>query len=387
MSGKLKLLIEVFMLIVLCGFFFVVVSLPYGMEVTTSIQRIYEREDVEKSDIKVKTKSLLGISRETDEYAIVNESDDKTVVIRCGLLERRFEFNKIPVSYVKADYKGKIYQHDSVKLTDDMFSVSLVYHDGKTTTLTSSDYQVDGLPDVLSEDVSVKIDAYGYQSNVTVRPIKIVSLDAVYDGGLKIGDTFDMSKVSVTVRFADGTNKEVDDISSSFEGVVTADSDINIVSEKYGDIDLPIDKSNVKGYDVSYADKIYEGDVITADKLKISAQFEDGTSEEIKDLTMDEVCVFEATQVKALSKAFGTLKCTITPVAVKEIVADASVDSENHLTFHGLQFVYTDGTTKDLNMDDVTFVTDLSVPIKMGQNEIKFTWFEHEYSFIETLVD
>ena len=49
--------------------------------------------------------------------------------------------------------------------------------------------------------------------------------------------------------------------------------------------------------------------------------------------------------------------------------------------------VYTDGQKKSLNMDDVTFVTDLDKPISIGENTVKFKLGDHEYTFVVTYVE
>lgn len=363
------------------------VSLPYDMEVTTSMERIYEGQEVTADDVSVVTKSLFGVTHSVDDFKLENQSDDKSVVITVGHLSKTVEFNKIPVSYLTAEAVAKYYQYEKAMVYDGDLDVQAVYKDGTTTALSFSDYIVDNIPDIWEEDTTLKISTKSDSVNLVVRPVEVVSLDASYEDGLHVGDTFDMKKVSCTVTFEDGTVNDVTDISSEFSGEIGVDSEVKIVSEKYGETTLTIDKSNVTGYDVKYDDKIYEGDELDVSKLHITVMFEDDSSKELTDLTLESTRVFEATPIQVTSESFGTMKCTITPVAVKSIVAQASVNSENQITFSALQFVYEDNTARDLNMDDVEFVTDLSVPIQLGENTIVFEYFGHEYSFVEKLVN
>ena len=159
-----------------------------------------------------------------------------------------------------------------------------------------------------------------------------------------------------------------------------------VVSEQYGEISIPVDTSTVHQYSVGYTGKLYEGDVVTAELLDLSVTYTDGTVVSITDAVCEDVRVFEQQSVSVTSEQFGKLNCTVTPVPVQKILCQASLNGQNQLQVSGLAFVYADGTERALDMKDVAFVTDLSQPLQDGGNEIVFTWFGHQYSFVETVV-
>lgn len=385
--STIKLGFEVVILIVLFVLLLIFLLRPCFLDVTVVTQSIYDGQEISKDDIKVTSQTLLGKKKVLKDYKLENQSDDKTVVISSGGLSREFQFKKIPVSYLQAEYIGRFYKNDAAILTADDFYVRMVYGDNTVAELPFSDYKIEGVPEVFTEDVTVKI-VFGEQStNVTIRPIQILSLEGVYNGGLHIGDTFDVANVTLRVKFEDGETVYDKELTSEFTGVVAADSKITVHSEKYGDVDLAVDKSNVASYDIKCVDKIYEGDLLTSKSFELSAVMDNGTVVQITDFEFADMRIFEESKVEINAVGFGTLKCTIKPIPVKEIRSDASVSNDNKLVVRGLTMVYNDGTEKSVNLDDVQFVTDLNKPIKIGENTVKFRLADHEYSFIVTYVE
>lgn len=385
--STIKLGFEIVILIVLLVFLLIGFLRPCFLDVKVLSNSIYTGQEIVSDDVKVTSRSLFGVKRVLKDCTIENQDDDKTILVKAGILEKEFQLNKIPISYIQAEYIGRVYQYDTAILTADDFYVRTVYGDNTVDELPFSGYEIEGLPDVFTEDVTVKVVAGDNFANVTIRPIQVLSLEAVYNEGLHIGDTFDVSNATLRVRFEDGETIYDKDLSSDFSGVVTADSKITVHSDKYGDVDVQVDKSNVSTYDIKCKDKIYEGDVLTSDSFDLAAIMDNGDRISITDFEFEEMRIFEETKVEIKANGFGTLKCTIKPIAMKEIVADASVSADNKLVIRGLSMVYTDDTKKSLKMDDVTFITDLNKPISLGENTVEFKLGDHKYSFIITYLE
>lgn len=242
------------------------------------------------------------------------------------------------------------------------------------------------LPDTLEQDFVVPLQAFGESVNVTIRPIKVTNLQVSYQGGLRVGETFDKKKLKVTVQFADGTKREVSDVSCDFEGNVTVDTEVLVVSKTYGEAVLRVDKSNIDSFDMDYRHTIYEGDVVEPKDLKFVVKYTDGSGEEVKDLSFDAVQVFPGTKITFSSSLFGTMNGTLSPVAVKRVDARSVLDTKGKLVVEKLTFVYADGHTKELNLDEITWLTDLSKPLSAGNHEIKFQWCGHSYSFMTRIL-
>lgn len=379
---------KVFYLIgtVVCAVFFLCLLLvPCDLKISVTAFRLYDGHDVTADDLSVRMRTPFGISYPASKVTVKNPKDDE-VTVHAGYLSKTIGVNKIPAAYLQVEYIGQHYQYDTVTFSDDDFQILLVYEDEAMQTIPFTACEHEGLPSKLTDDVNVRITYAGLSATVTVRPIKLTKFVPVVDGGLQSGMTFDLSKVSVTALFADGSSKEVTDLTSSYEGTVYPGSDVVVTSKVYGDISIPVDDSNIHGYNVGYTGKIYEGDVVTADMLSLSVTYTDGTQVPIEDAVCDDVRIFEQQKVSVTSAQFGTLNCTVTPIPVQKILCEATLDGNGILHVSGLKFVYTDQTERQLDMKDVTFVTDLSQPLKNGANEIHFTWFDHEYSFTETVV-
>lgn len=383
MGKKLKRGVLSGMLVLSCAIGGYVFFVPTSINVKAESNRIYEMTDVTKDDISVYSRTLFGSESKIADYDVKNEDDDKTIVVTAGHMSKKCVLNKIPVEYVTAEYKDTVFPGD--KLSADKFLVKAVYKDNTTKKLSISEYTLSDLPNTMEDKVvSVKVKSDGGNVTVKIRPVKVSGLMVSYDGNLKVGDTFDISKVKMTVTFEDGSSKTADDISSDFEGTVAMDSVITIKSKRYGEQKLSIDTSNISKLDIGYTKNVYEGDELTPDILKITATMADNTTSEVKGLSFDNIHAFYGDVVEAKSESLGTLKCTIKPVKVTDFTVDASVKNDDTLHVRGLTAVYEDGTTKKLNMSDVEFVTDMSQKLKTGENQIKFKWFGHEFSTVVT---
>lgn len=383
MGKKLKRGVLSGVLVLSCAIGGYVFFVPTSINVKAESNRIYEMTDVTKDDISVYSRTLFGSESKIADYDVKNEDDDKTIVVTAGHMSKKCVLNKIPVEYVTAEYKDTVFPGD--KLSADKFLVKAVYKDNTTKKLSTSEYTLSDLPNTMEDKVvSVKVKSDGGNVTVKIRPVKVSGLMVSYDGNLKVGDTFDISKVKMTVTFEDGSSKTADDISSDFEGTVAMDSVITIKSKRYGEQKLSIDTSNISKLDIGYTKNVYEGDELTPDILKITATMADNTTSEVKGLSFDNIHAFYGDVVEAKSESLGTLKCTIKPVKVTDFTVDASVKNDDTLHVRGLTAVYEDGTTKKLNMSDVEFVTDMSQKLKTGENQIKFKWFGHEFSTVVT---
>lgn len=385
--STIKLGFEIVVLIVLLVFLLIGFFRPWTLNVEVLSHSIYDGQQVERKDLVVTSQTLLGVCRTEKSYKLENEKDGKTIVVKSRGISKEFHLKKIPVSYLQAEYIGRFYQYDAAILTADDFYVRKVYGDNTVAELPFEEYKIEGVPETFTEDVTVKIVSGEHSTNVTIRPIQVLSLEAIYNEGLHIGDTFDVKNVTLRVRFEDGETIYEKELTSDFSGVVAADSKIKVHSDVYGDVDLPVDKSNVANYDIKCKEKIYEGDLLTKNSFDLAAIMSDGTRVPITDFSFEDLRIFTETKVEIAANGFGTLKCTMKPIAMKEIIADASVTNENKLKIRGLTMVYTDGQKKSLNMDDVTFVTDLDKPISIGENTVKFKLGDHEYTFVVTYVE
>lgn len=353
---------------------------PSQMRVQITNDQLYEGVSVTKQDVRVETASWLGLWKETKDVDVKNV-DDEEIIVSTGWLSRHFDLDKIPVSYLVAKYDGIEYQYDDPKLKATDFQVQAVYADKHVEDVPKDAMTVhtDGLS---TEDVmSVKVEAFGESCDVMVRPVLVAGVIGSYDGGLKVGETFDKSKLKVSVKFADGATRTLDDWSCDFEGSVSADTKIEVVSKKYGKGVVTVDTSNIKDYQLDYRKSVYEGDVLQPQDIAFTVVFEDGKETAVEDLTFDEFTVFKGTKVSMKSSLLGTISCVVNPIGVEKVVADTVATMNRELVVQKLTLVYTDGHKRPLDMSDVKFVTDLKKPLKRGQNQIVFQWKNHEYQF------
>lgn len=357
---------------------------PWFLQVALKENVWYEGQSVQKENLQVETVSLFGLSRKCKDFTLF-QTEDKWQISH-GTLVTDITLNGIPIAYLDGVYDGKLYQYDAVQIKAHDFILSAVYENGVMKQLTEDQFQMGKLPDTLEQDFVVPLQAFGESVNVTIRPIKVTNLQVSYQGGLRVGETFDKKKLKVTVQFADGTKREVSDVSCDFEGIVTVDTEVLAVSKTYGEAVLRVDKSNIDSFDMDYRHTIYEGDVVEPKDLKFVVKYTDGSGEEVKDLSFDAVQVFPGTKITFSSSLFGTMNGTLSPVVVKRVDARSVLDTKGKLVVEKLTFVYADGHTKELNLDEITWLTDLSKPLSAGNHEIKFQWCGHSYSFMTRIL-
>lgn len=353
---------------------------PWFLQVDLKENIWYEGQSVQKKDLQVETVSLFGLSRKCKDFTLSQTEDEWR--ISHGTLSTDIILDGIPIAYLDGVYDGKLYQYDDVQIKAQDFTLRAIYENDVAKQLTQEQFQVGKLPDTLEQDFVVQLKAFGKSVNITIRPIKVTNLQVSYQGGLHVGETFDKKKLKVTVQFADGTKREVSDVSCDFEGTVTADTEVSVVSKTYGEAVLRVDKSNIDSFDMDYRHAIYEGDVVEPKDLKFVVKYTDGSVEEVKDLSFDAVQVFPGTKITFSSSLFGTMNGTLSPVAVKRVDASSVLDSKGKIFVEKLTFVYADGHMKELNLDEITWLTDLSKPLSAGNHEIKFQWCGHSYSFM-----
>lgn len=363
----------VIVLIILC-------VAPLRIRLQFKTNRLYEGVPVTKDDVVVETASVLNLWNESAAASIDNQDDD-ILQVSSGMLSRTFAVDKIPVSYIAAEYSGVEYQFDEPSLKPVDFHVQAIYADGHVEELLSDKIKVhkDGLS--TKSAMTVQVEAFGETCDVLVRPVQVSGLMVSYKNGLHVGDTFDKKQLEVSVKFADGMTRKIDDWTCDFEGVVSADSKIEVISKQYGKGYLTVDMSNIKDYKLEYTRSVYEGDVLKPSDVKLSVVYSDDRVEEVKDVTFDEIRVFKGTKVAMKSSLLGSMNCVVNPIGVEKVVADTAASMNRELTVRGLTLVYQDGHQVSLDMKNVSFVTDLSKPLKSGQNEIVFRWYDHEYRF------
>lgn len=357
---------------------------PWFLQVALKENVWYEGQSVQKENLQVETVSLFGLSRKCKDFTLV-QTEDKWQISH-GTLGTDIILDGIPIAYLDGVYDGKLYQYDDVRINAQDFTLNAVYENGMVKPLTQEQFEVSKLPDTLEQDFVVQLKAFGESVNVTIRPIKVINLQVSYQGGLHVGETFDKKKLKVTVQFADGTKRDVSDVSCDFEGIVTADTEVSVVSKMYGKAVLRVDKSNIDSFDMDYRHTIYEGDVVEPKDLKFVVKYTDGSGEEVKDLSFDAVQVFPSTKITFSSSLFGTMNGTLSPVVVKRVDAKSVLDTKGKLVVEKLVFVYADGHTKELNLDEITWMTDLLKPLSAGNHEIKFQWCGHSYSFMTIIL-
>ena len=200
------------------------------------------------------------------------------------------------------------------------------------------------------------------------KPSKIV---AVYGKDVTVGDIFDVSKVSVTLEYKDGTSYETKEFTiDDVPGYIVGKTDI-LITTPYGDTTLKIRPQKELKLKASYSGKVYAGD--TFDESKISVKSSEG-----KDL---DIVAFQSvsriitdTRIQVSTK-YGDTTLSIKPVKIKSVKGSVDMDAKS---VDSITIKYDDGKKVSLSGDDIELLSQFSAS---GQGEAWFLWNGMHLSF------
>lgn len=279
-----------------------------------------------------------------------------------------------PVRMTAHSVRETIYEYETVEKKDiraDLHSLA-----GLTCPVRSFRFQkLDA-----SSKITVFTSFWYLRCDFDLHKVVVRELTAVYQGTLRVSDSFDRTKVRVTRTYADGKSEEVNEFSVEQEpGVLLEDTTVYIKTD-HGNCSLPLHPVKAAGLSCTYTGTLYAGDAPDPSKLKAVLSFADGSTKETDEAVMAADPLTGPADVKVTTPyVSGTVH--IDPVRVKDISAEGTDDlrEEQVLSLSTLTLTYEDGHTKSISADEVTFKDDVSKPLLAGTNRFRFAYKGQTY--------
>ena len=231
----------------------------------------------------------------------------------------------------------------------------------------------------------VKISCDGKEANVDVTAVGLKKLDAKYSKESAYeSDPIRTSDIKVVAEFADGTTRDVDDVTFANNDVQYIMSD-NIVlhSETYGDITCKLPYVAVKSVKIQNHDTFYVNEKPEFDAFTFT--YADGTEKVIKTtdtklgesfgkIPAAEGSMFYTFDYHGRTYEISQSIATRTIKSASANVSEGYVDEVPNIT--SINVTFDDGSTKtvDVNNEGLSKAPDTTHKLAAGDNEYEFVY-------------
>lgn len=241
-------------------------------------KKVYEGDTLDKSNVRTFIRFKDGYEMDKDYDFTLPEGKIMHEVQMCINVE---QFNRVYVSIkpimstgLSAKYNAKLYQYEPFDASH--LKWYLVFEDGYMRRLSNDEVTCDTSNVRVNSNKVVLHGVSEYQTtDVTLKPILVDDVSAEYadTGKIYVGDSVDLSKITVTCKWADGCIKQIDDfrIASTYFGKSGA-----VIETDYGTAVLNPDLISVKSVVSNDATLYKAGDIPKASEFTIS--FSDGST-------------------------------------------------------------------------------------------------------------
>lgn len=349
-------------------FLLFVLFVPVRLSVSFS-DPFYADEALSSENTTFSYRSLIGIPYPAS-HVWYDRTEDRLAAYSRGFwLDQKLSYQK-PDS-LTVSYDGTVYAGQPVDPSK--LSVAAVYPDGTSRTVTEVSVTSDPVPMTTHCTIPVETNAgtVSWETDV-VTP---TDLSASYDETATLGDLFDENRVIFTLTYPDGTTGTSREFSVLDAPEYLSEAMTLTVTSDYGDTELSIVPQNLQQLSVSYGQTVYVGDTLSKEQVSMSMTQPDGTVSPITEFVFPEVGIVRTQTELLLSSPFGDGRLTITPVPVASITADYRTDplAGEPLDVETLHLTYEDGTVRDVDVSEVTFLKD-DLTLQDGRQMFWFTW-------------
>lgn len=165
-------------------------------------------------------------------------------------------------------------------------------------------------------DVSVKYGVLG--DRITIEPVRVYKVEALYDKTIYINDSLDRSHVTTSVLYEDGYSMDVlADV--DVPSVATEDCDVEIQTH-YGTAVLEIRPVRVAYFQTMYNTDINPGELFDASQVSVAVRFENGASRLLNRFDiLEDVRIVTGDMSIPISTEFGDTTLELIPQQISDI--------------------------------------------------------------------
>ena len=315
---------------------------------------LYEYESLTGNDFKVETKTLFGVRKAAAEFSMTTE-------VPAG--RESIAESNAAVSKAEAD-SGTAAAAPNAGAEPDAAAPK-----AEAAPATVTEYTF--ISDKWTTSISVPF----------VKAEKVIS---EYDGKLYQSDVIDPKRVTTSLVYEDGREKEISEEMPELPEDGIFDKVTLPVTTAYGDAVLTVDPVKAVGASLIQDGPFYETALPSAENLTCVIEYGDGHEKETKVFTVrDPKPLREDGEVTADTFA-GEASCEITVEPVTGAIADTDpglLFQEDMLNVTGIRLQYKDGHEEHAEMDEVRLEPEAYLPLVYGDTEISFDYRGGTYAF------
>jgi len=317
---------------------------------------LYEYESLTGNDFKVETKTLFGVRKAAAEFSMTTEVPaGRESIAESNAAAPKAEADSGTAAGTDSDASGA--DPDASEPKD------------KAAPATVTEYTF--ISDKWTTSVSVPF----------VKAEKVIS---EYDGKLYQSDVIDPKRVTTSLVYEDGREKEISEEMPELPEDGIFDKVTLPVTTAYGDAVLTVDPVKAVGASLIQDGPFYETALPSAENLTCVIEYGDGHEKETKVFTVrDPKPLREDGEVTADTFA-GEASCEITVEPVTGAIADTDpglLFQEDMLNVTGIRLQYKDGHEEHAEMDEVRLEPEAYLPLVYGDTEISFDYRGGTYAF------
>ena len=209
---------------------------------------------------------------------------------------------------------------------------------------------------------------------IHMRALNVTSLSASYSGTAVEGDPIVKSRITVTVKFQNGREENVKDITIfGGAGKKISRSELITVGTKYGVCPINFSFNEPVRLAATYDEVPYEGGRFNMKAVKVKYVYEDGTEEYVTPISCEGAPTFTGISTYVVYTPKGRVTLAITPVRIKYMESKGTHYA--HETLSGdVVVLYDDNTEKLIDISDLQFTNKKEPVLSTGVNRLPVLW-------------
>ena len=317
---------------------------------------LYEYEALTEDDFKVETRTLFGVRKEAAEFSMTTE---------------------VPVGRESSAESNAA----DPKAATDSGTAAAIDSDASGAAPDASEPKDEAVPATVTEYTFI---SDKWTASISVPFVKAEKIITGYDGKLYQSDVVDPKRVSTSLVYEDGREKEIPEELPELPEEGIFDKVTLPVTTAYGDAVLAVDPVKAVGASLIQDGPFYETTLPSAENLTCVIRYGDGHEKETKVFTVRDPKPLREGGKVTVDTFAGEASCEIKVEPVTGAIADTDpglLFQEDMLNVTGIRLQYKDGHEEHAEMDEVRLEPEAYLPLVYGDTEISFDYRGGTYAF------
>ena len=317
---------------------------------------LYEYEALTEDDFKVETRTLFGVRKEAAEFSMTTE---------------------VPVGRESSAESNAA----DPKAATDSGTAAAIDSDASGAAPDASEPKDEAVPATVTEYTFI---SDKWTASISVPFVKAEKIITGYDGKLYQSDVVDPKRVTTSLVYEDGREKEIPEELPELPEEGIFDKVTLPVTTAYGDAVLAVDPVKAVGASLVQDGPFYETTLPSAENLTCVIRYGDGHEKETKVFTVRDPKPLREDGKVTVDTFAGEASCEIKVEPVTGAIADTDpglLFQEDMLNVTGIRLQYKDGHEEHAEMDEVRLEPEAYLPLVYGDTEISFDYRGGTYAF------